>query len=183
MIDQSRYHSNNRLIRYFKEKGKTKVIKPSDCLIHVGEKSNKVFFILDGGFVCQNYDEDTDKFRTINFHLKGFHPIMTVIQSFYSGLVSNCQLKAITKSEVLEVGKGIILTDLEKDGSLKQAYIEETIYALLAINEFHTKLITLKTKSMYKYLLQKCPEIIQHIPAKYVAEFMGVSAEWLSRIR
>lgn len=183
MINQSRYHTKNRLIEYFKEKGKAKEIKSSDCLVHVGEKCNKAFFILNGGFVCQNYNEDTDKLRTINFHLKDFHPIMTVVHSFYSDSASNCQLRAIVKSEVLEVRKSTFLSDMKKDKTLQEAYIEETIYALLAINEFHTRLITLDTKAMYRYLQQKCPIVVQNIPAKYIAEFMGVSAEWLSRIR
>ncbi|MEM9077770.1 MAG: hypothetical protein AAGC43_12050 [Bacteroidota bacterium] len=87
------------------------------------------------------------------------------------------------KSEVLMLPKSIISEGVEKDNSLRQAYIEETIYALLAINEFHTKLITLTTKAMYQYLSTSCSDIVREIPSKYIAEFMGVSAEWLSRIR
>lgn len=183
MIDQSRYNPKNKLITYFKAHGKTVKVNPSECIVNIGEKCNRAFLILNGGFVCQDYNEEMDRLRTINFHLKTFHPIMTVIHSFYSDSISNCQLKAITTSEVLMVPKSIFLTSLEKDNSLKQAYIEETIYALLAINEFHTKLITLTTKAMYQYLSTSCADVVREIPAKYVAEFMGVSAEWLSRIR
>jgi len=183
MMDQSRYHAENKLIQFFKAHGKAQMVKPSECLVNIGERCDRAFFILDGGFVCQNYNAEADRLKTINFHLKTFHPIMTVIHSFYSEAISDCQLKAIARSKVLSVQKRAILKQLENDAALRKAYVEETIYALLAINEFHTKLITLNTKAMYHYLAVNHTEIVQKIPAKYIAEFMGVSAEWLSRIR
>ncbi|MEM6892851.1 MAG: hypothetical protein AAF554_04110 [Bacteroidota bacterium] len=183
MIDQSRYHPKNILIQFFKAHGKELMAKPSECLVNIGERCDKAFLILEGGFVCQNYNTEADRLKTINFHLKTFHPIMTVIHSFYSDAISDCQLKAITRSKVLSVHKKTILKQSENDLALREAYVEETIYALLAINEFHTKLITLNTKAMYHYLVTNQTEIVQKIPAKYIAEFMGVSAEWLSRIR
>lgn len=182
-MDQSRYHPENNLIQYFHAHGKERMVKPSECLVNIGERCDRAFLILDGGFVCQNYNAEIDRLRTINFHLKTFHPIMTVIHSFYSETISDCQLKAISRSKVLSVPKKTILKHAEGDASLREAYVQETIYALLAINEFHTKLITLNTKAMYDYLATSHREIVQKIPAKYIAEFMGVSAEWLSRIR
>ncbi|MDT0607614.1 hypothetical protein [Croceitalea rosinachiae] len=183
MIDQSRYHHKNQIFDFFKEKGTHKTVRPSECIVDIGEKCDKVFLILNGGFVCQNYNVVFDSLRTINFHLQSFHPIMTVIDSYFSDSISNSQLKAIMHSELLVLQKSVILKRLEKDDSLKKAYMEETIYALLAINEFHTKLITLTTKRMYQYLSEACPEVVRQIPAKYIAEFIGVSAEWLSRIK
>lgn len=183
MIDQSRYQHHNTLIQYFKQHGREMTVKPSDCVIHIGQRCDKAFLILEGGFICQNHNEDSGRLRTINFHLKTFHPIMTVIHSFYSDAISDCQLKATMKSKVLSMPKGFILQSLEKDLALREAYVQETIYALLAINEFHTKLITLDTKAMFQYLSTTCAEIVRKIPAKYIAEFMGVSPEWLSRIR
>lgn len=182
-MDQSRYHPRNKLLEFFEEEGSYTTVRPSECLLNIGEKCDKVFLILSGGFVCQNYNPMVDRLRTINFHLELFHPIMTVIQSFFSDSISNCQLKAVMRSDVLVLQKGVILNALKEDDSLHKAYVEETIYALLAINEFHTKLITLTTKDMYHYLEKECPEIVRQIPAKYIAEFMGVTPEWLSRIR
>ncbi|MEL6975673.1 MAG: hypothetical protein AAGL29_09805 [Bacteroidota bacterium] len=183
MMDQSRYHPENKLIQFFKKHGKERLAKPSECVIDIGERCDRAFLILEGGFVCQNYSAEADRLKTINFHLKTFHPIMTVIHSFYSEASSDCQLKAIMRSKVLSVQKRAIEREMEKDKSLRETYVQETIYALLAINEFHTKLITLNTKAMYHYLTISHGEIVQKIPAKYIAEFMGVSAEWLSRIR
>ncbi len=183
MIDQSRYHPENKLFDLFKEKGKLKTVRPSECIVNIGEKCDRVYLILKGGFVCQNYNVTSDRLRTINFNLASFHPIMTVIQSFYGDSISNCQLKAIMRSEVLVLQKNLMLKHLEQAPSLKQAYVDETIYALLAINEFHTKLITLTTKAMYQYLSKECSQIVRQVPAKYIAEFIGVSPEWLSRIR
>ncbi len=183
MPNQSRYTPENQLIDLFKQRGKAIDVKSHECVIHVGEPSNKVFLILSGGFVCQTYDLDADSFYTINFHTKKFHPIMTVLDSYYRDVVSKSQLKAFKRSAVLSLPKKVILSEMNTRPELKATYLQETIYALTVMNEFLTKRICLSTKKMYAYLCQECPEILEELPDKYIAEFMGVRPEWLSRIK
>ncbi|MEO1652911.1 MAG: hypothetical protein AAFU64_05160 [Bacteroidota bacterium] len=183
MLDQSRYHPDNPILKLLYREGKELSVKSQECVVRVGEQSNKVFLIIKGGFVCQNYDERSDRLRTINFHLDIFHPLMTVLDSYYRDAISNCQLKAFKRSEVLVIPKKAILSALDEAPALKEAYNDETAYALIAMNEYLTHLITLDTKDMYQYLRDECPEILREVPSKYIAEFMGVSPEWLSQIK
>ncbi|MEM9869384.1 MAG: hypothetical protein AAF765_16930, partial [Bacteroidota bacterium] len=66
---------------------------------------------------------------------------------------------------------------------LRKAYEAEREYIILTLSEFHTKQVTLGSKDLFQYLLEECNEVVRRVPAKYIAEFMGVSAEWLSKIR
>ncbi|MEM1337191.1 MAG: hypothetical protein AAF717_17055 [Bacteroidota bacterium] len=182
MPDQSRYEKHE-LIEFIRNTGKHKTFKTHECAVHLGEKSNKVFLILKGGFVCQQYNLKTEKFRTINFYLEKFHPMMTVLSSYFSDTPSQCQLKAIMKSEVTIVKKETLLKALQNDEKLRKAYEAEREYIILMLHEFHTKQVTLSSKDLFRYLLEDCNEVVRKIPAKYIAEFMGVSAEWLSKIR
>ena len=182
MPDQSRYRKHE-LIEFIKKNGRPLTFKTHQCAVNLGEKSNKVFLILKGGFVCQQYNLKTEKFRTVNFYLEKFHPMMTVLSSYFSDSKSECQLKAIMKSEVAVVKKEVILNALEKDVRLRKAYEAEREYVILTLSEFHTKQVTLGSKDLFQYLLEECNEVVRRVPAKYIAEFMGVSAEWLSKIR
>lgn len=144
MFDQSHYTHGNALIQLFHRWGKPMSVKSHDCVIHLGQKSNKVFLLLSGGFVCQNYNPETSVFRTINFHLENFHPLMTVLDSYFRDVESTCQLKSIKRSEVLALPKKKILKALENNKELQNSYFQEVTYALTTINIFHTNLITLR---------------------------------------
>jgi len=45
------------------------------------------------------------------------------------------------------------------------------------------ELLTLTAEKRYKQLLSKQPHIIQRVPLKYIASYLGINAESLSRIR
>ncbi|MEM9077971.1 MAG: hypothetical protein AAGC43_13080 [Bacteroidota bacterium] len=182
MPDQSRY-CNHELIDFIIKNGKRMTFRTHECAVNLGEKSDKVFLILKGGFVCQQYNLKTERFRTINFYLQRFHPMMTVLSSYFGDSSSQCQLKAVMKSEVMMVKKKAIMDALEADSILKEAYTREREYIILTLHEFHTKQVTLSSKDLFQYLLEDCNEVVRQVPAKYIAEFMGVSAEWLSKIR
>jgi CRP/FNR family transcriptional regulator, anaerobic regulatory protein len=40
-----------------------------------------------------------------------------------------------------------------------------------------------KAPGRYKYILENFPVLLQRVPAKYIASYLGVSEETLSRIR
>jgi hypothetical protein len=42
---------------------------------------------------------------------------------------------------------------------------------------------TLSARERYEYMLKNKPEFIQRIPLKYLASFLGIQLETLSRVR
>jgi hypothetical protein len=55
--------------------------------------------------------------------------------------------------------------------------------ALQEENDFKLKIISYSTERLYSYLIEHCPEVIQKVPSKFIAEFMGISSEWLSKLK
>jgi hypothetical protein len=54
---------------------------------------------------------------------------------------------------------------------------------LQEINDFEMKIIAYSSERLYNYLIQNHPIIIQQVPTKFIAEFMGISSEWLSKLK
>ena len=54
---------------------------------------------------------------------------------------------------------------------------------MIAENDFRVKLITLSPEEMYNHITEKYPAVTMNVPSKYIAEFIGISAEWLSKIK
>jgi hypothetical protein len=48
---------------------------------------------------------------------------------------------------------------------------------------FRKILNSLSNEEMYHYLINECNAIIKNVPSKYIAEFMGISAEGLSKTK
>jgi hypothetical protein len=54
---------------------------------------------------------------------------------------------------------------------------------LIEENEMKMKIISETSESLYNFLINKCKPVIRMVPSKYIAEFMGITPEWLSKLR
>ncbi|HNL05953.1 MAG: Crp/Fnr family transcriptional regulator [Chitinophagales bacterium] len=158
-------------------------IKTYKTLVDYGEKCQHIYFILKGGFVMQLIKEDDGSERTVNFFLDNFQPFMTVPQSFFRDVPSNCKLMAIKNSDILVFPKQKILQLAENNLSVKSFYQDQIIQALLNELDFRMKLLSLSPPKMYKLLITDYQEIIQNVSSRHIANFIGISPEWLSNLK
>lgn len=163
--------------------GQVLELKTHNILVNVGEKCNKVYYVLEGGFIMKYFDHNTSVERTINFHLPNFQPFMTIVESYFHNKVSNYQIKAFQASKLIELDKKDINRVISENEDLYKFYVDMIVNVLISENEFKSRLISLDTKSLYQYLNNSWPQIIKNVPSKYIAEFMGISSEWLSKLK
>ncbi|TWI94552.1 CRP-like cAMP-binding protein [Mucilaginibacter frigoritolerans] len=163
--------------------GQLKSVKSQTTLIEAGKDCRTIYFILKGAFVCRHLNQETGDKRTISFHMVDFQPFITCIDSYFTNLPTACDLLAISEAEVLAFRKN----DLEELAGAHQIlsafYNAHIINALVSEHGFKTKLIQYSSESLYRYIICNYPQIIQKIPSKYIAEFMGISPEWLSKLK
>ncbi|MEM6263917.1 MAG: hypothetical protein AAGI38_15490 [Bacteroidota bacterium] len=167
----------------FSESVKLIEVKSKDTLIIPGEVCRHVYFVLEGGFVCRYIHEKTGDASTINFYLKDLHPIMALLDSFFTQTPTNCELKAIAPSLVGALPLDAINTLRERDDQFMKIYHTVVTTAMVEENDLKTKLISYSSKEKYEYLLEEMPAVIRDVPSKYIAEFCGISAEWLSKLK
>ncbi len=164
-------------------KGKLKTVKSQSLLVRPNQVCDKAYFILEGGFVCRYIDAELEIEKTINFFLSDFHPFMSCVDSFFSGTKTQCELRAIRHSEVIEFNKNDIESTIIEDIELFRFYHSLVTTALQEENDFKLKIISYSSERLYQYLITECPTVIQQVPSKYIAEFMGISSEWLSKLK
>jgi hypothetical protein len=164
-------------------KGKVLHIKNHSLLIKHNKICDKAYFVLKGGFVCRYIDEELEIEKTINFYLEDFHPFMSCVDSYFSGTKTQCELRAIAHSEVIEFNKKDIDSIISQDIDLFMFYHSLVTKALQEENNFKLKIIAYSSERLYSYLIAHCPQIIQLVPSKFIAEFMGISSEWLSKLK
>jgi hypothetical protein len=164
-------------------KAKLLNVKSQSLLIKSNTICDKAYFVLKGGFVCRYIDEELEIEKTINFYLEDFHPFMSCVDSYFLETKTQCELRAIAHSEVIEFNKKDIDTITSQDIDLFKFYHSLVTRALQEENDFKLKIISYSSERLYSYLITHCPKIIQQVPSKFIAEFMGISSEWLSKLK
>ncbi|MEN0048472.1 MAG: hypothetical protein AAF806_15520 [Bacteroidota bacterium] len=158
-------------------------IKAQETPVIAGDVCRNMYIIVQGGFVCRYIHEKTGAAKTINFYLDNLHPIMTCVDSYFLQTPTNCELKAIEDAIVLDIPKHDLDILRKKDTYFAQFYHQMVITAMVEENELKTKLIAYSSKEKYDFIIEELSSVIQRVPSKYIAEFCGISAEWLSKIK
>ncbi|MFN8282169.1 MAG: cyclic nucleotide-binding domain-containing protein [Chitinophagales bacterium] len=159
------------------------VVKSNQVLIKSGQINTHLYYVLSGGFVCRFVSEDAEIERTINFYLNELHPVMACIDSYFLQTKTSCELRAISDSNVLAISKKAIDNLIAIDTNLKLLFDQLLTNALIEENDLKLKIISCKPDTFYQYIIQEFPAVIQKVPSKYIAELMGISAEWLSKLK
>jgi CRP-like cAMP-binding protein len=124
---------------------------------------------------------ETGEEQTI--HLSSPGEFAAAFCSFVSGTKSEEILHAVTDSDLLCITK----TDLEKlyaSENKWQIFGRRLMESLLLEKEKRIiSQISLSASDRYARLLETNPALIQNVPIQYVASFIGIQPESLSRIR
>lgn len=152
-------------------------------LVRPGQINTRLYYVLDGCFVCRFVDTEVETGRAINFYMNQLHPFMACIDSYFTQTKTQCELRAIAPATVLSIAKKDLDQLMEEDGQIKWIFDTLLINALIEENELKLKIIACKPDALYQYLLTHFPILIRTVPSKYIAELMGISAEWLSKLK
>jgi len=163
--------------------GKFEKIKSQTKVITSGEICDTAYFVLKGGFVCRHIDKELKVKRTINFYLDNFHPFMICVDGYFKGSKTKCELKAIKNSEILKFNKEELDDLIYKDEKLFQFYHQLIVRALESENDMKMKMISGTTEQLFNHTSKDYQFLMQSVPSKYIAEFMGISPEWLSKLK
>ncbi len=158
-------------------------LKSNAVLLKPGKTCTHIYFVVSGGFVCRYFNENLETPKTINFYLDDLHPFMACVDSFFTQQPSSCELRAVKESVVLAMSKKNLDQVIQSHLPLKHFYDSLVIQALVEENELKLKIISHSAEQLYQFLLREFPNVIQKVPSKYIAEFMGISAEWLSKLK
>ena len=177
------YGLTEDLIQEINLNGKQIEIKKNENLLNIGEYSKCIYIVTKGGFVSQIFDDNKSSFRTTGFHLDNYHSFMTQPESYFSKEPSDRQIKAFKNSEVIGFHRDTVEKLCSEHKAFDKFCNTHIIEALIFINQIKSKLIGLQKNELYNYLIEKHNPITKNVPSKYIAEFMGVTPQWLSKIK
>ena len=149
-------------------------------LLEAGEIARYMYFINSGYLRLYYIDGEGTE---VTSHINCPMDFMTSFNSYISQAPSYETFECVTDCELLRIPHNELETLLQRNQ--RWAAFGKIVYEeVIKYNEQKAKdLVSLTARQRYLNLLQRFPDIIRHVPLQYIASFIGIKPESLSRIR
>lgn len=150
-----------------------------DLIIEEGNDVKDVYFIISG-LVKLVYEDQDAKKHIVSFAMEDWWE--TDFQAFYT------QSKATLSLECIEdtIAYCLSLQNFEKLCSdlqkMERFFLRKSIAGHIGSQTRILSFLTSNARERYEQLLLRNPSLLQRVPKSYLASFLGVSRETLSRL-
>jgi CRP-like cAMP-binding protein len=151
----------------------------STLIVREGELSSKMYFIINGSARAYYYYQEkeyTDWFVFENM-------FMCSLLSFFGGLPSAQYIETIEASEMLVLTRDSLNRLCDKHHDMQKLNSLVLANGLISLQQNIIDQRFKTAQERYSILLKTYPQVVQRVPLKYIASYLGVTQETLSRIR
>ncbi|MBE7628494.1 Crp/Fnr family transcriptional regulator [Tenacibaculum piscium] len=153
-------------------------LKRNDFLINKGDLNTNLYLVEQGSL--RVFIDDEKEEHTIRFGYK--NSIITVLDSFltekptsfYIQALKKCKLKVISKSNYMR-----FINSEKECEAIWMRLLESFMYQQI---EREIDLITYSPQKRFNRVFKRSPQLFQEIPQKYIASYLRMTPETLSRI-
>ena len=158
---------------------KTLTLQRNEYLSVSGTIDTNIYFVKSGSlriFVCNDKDED----QIIRFGYT--NNLVVSLDSYLTGKPSVFSIQALKKTDLRVITKKQLQDYLNRD---HHSMIWNNILENLVLQQMERELdlLTSSPEERYQRVLTRSPQLFQEIPHRYIANYLRMSAETLSRLQ
>ena len=154
------------------------VVKRNEYLVTKEVINTNLFLVEEGSL--RVFIDDEEEEHTIRFGYK--NSIITALDcfltenptEFYIQTLKKCKLKRISKNRFMQV-----MQSSEENKKIWEQLLQSFVYQQI---EREIDLITYSPQKRFERVLKRSPQVFQEIPLKYIASYLRMTPETLSRI-
>ncbi|WP_214228331.1 Crp/Fnr family transcriptional regulator [Pedobacter sp. B4-66] len=167
------------LINSLKTVGSKRTYSRGDFILKEGEVEKNLYYVESGAvrvFLLSEYEE-----QSIRFGFEG--SIINSLSSYFKGSPSEFYVEAIRKTTLLVISKEKVqgIANQDTESLIGYSHLLETVISQQMERE--VDLLTVSPTERLKRVLERSPDLFQHVPLKYIASYLRMTPETLSRIR
>jgi CRP/FNR family transcriptional regulator, anaerobic regulatory protein len=156
-----------------------KTLSKGAFLITEGQVEKNLYYIETGAvrvFLLSEFEE-----QTIRFGYEG--SFINSLSSFIKGTPSEFYIEALRKTTLRMIPKSKLMSMVHESSERLQQYnsLLETLVCQQIEREID--LLTISPSERLRRVLERSPNLFQEIPLKYIASYLRMTPETLSRIR
>ena len=144
-------------------------VKKGQILQHAGELNTKVYAVEAGLLRSYAIDEKGKE------HIFAFAPEGWTIADLCE-ITIPCEL-------FIDALEDSTVTVIEKEERKKQVAINTVVKRILVLQKRVIMLMSAPALERYEYFIETYPNIVQRVPQKMIASYLGITPEALSRVR
>lgn len=150
-----------------------------EYLVLPGQCEKRLFFVRSGSLKV-SIDQD-GKEHIIRFGYPG--SFITALDSFITGEPSDFYIQALKQCALLSINKAKYQTFLQAD--LERQSLWQRMMELLILQQLEREkdLLCSSPRQRYLRVQGRSPRLFQEIPHKYIASYLRMSPETLSRLK
>lgn len=157
----------------------TITVKRKTILTAAGETERWLYFVLEGiqrAFYC---GEDGKEATIVFTYPPSFSG---VADSFLTQTPSPYFLETITASRLMKMSHTHLMDLVQKYPGIQQLIFKATAFALKGALHRHIELQCFTNEEKFKALLHRSPHILNLVPHKYIASYLGMDATNFSKL-
>lgn len=176
---QSQIHFSDESYQLFLNTATKRKAKRKQVLFYPDKASNKILFITKG--LLRGYKIIEGKEYTHHFYFADW--FATDFESFLTEKPSQIYIETVEDTDYFEFHKNDLLSLYSQCHQLEALgrIIAEKAY--LATVEKLSNMQIFSLNERYERLIKNNPNLIQRVPQKHIASYLGVSEQSLSRIK
>ncbi len=148
-------------------------------LTTAGETEKYLYFVTEGvqrAFYLGDDDKEATLVFTYPFSFSG------VADSFLTQTPSRYYFETLTQSHFLRTTHKQVAQIMDKHHSIERLIRIATGYALAGVLERQIELQCFSAEQKFRVLLTRSPHVLQLIPHKYLASYLGIDATTFSKL-
>ena len=162
----------------------SEIWQPFECkrktiLTAAGETERHLYFVLDG-LQRAFYVGDNQKESTIVFTYP--HSFSGVADSFLTQTNSNYFFETLTASKFLRTTYKQLEELMNKFPAIQHMVLKLTAFALKGVLERQIEIQSFSAEEKFRSLLKRSPHMLQIVPHKYLASYLGIDPATFSKL-
>ncbi|RAW03359.1 Crp/Fnr family transcriptional regulator [Pseudochryseolinea flava] len=154
-------------------------LKRHQFLIEKDQTETNLFYIIEGS--VRIYFPHNDEEICVGFGYD--NSLICSYPSFIRNQPSTYYIQALSATSLMSIRKVDFYDLFSSFRKIETAWRELQEEALMGKIERETEMLTFTPEERYQRLIQRSPKVFQIIPRKYIASYLRMSPETLSRIR
>lgn len=156
-----------------------KSFKKGETLIEAGKVENFMSFVTDG--IARIYHLLNGEELTVAFTYENFFACS--YNSFTQRTPSRYTVQAIEDMTIVGVDYNSLQDLLDEFKTFERWARLEVERAYFLVEQREISILSFTTKQRFNRLWENSPQLFQRVPQKYLAQYLGMTAETFSRIR
>ncbi|MEM0931562.1 MAG: cyclic nucleotide-binding domain-containing protein [Bacteroidota bacterium] len=157
-------------------------LKKNEILIPYGAKDKNVYVILSG-CLESSLRMTSGKSHSVWFYFEHFFDVVVAMDSYFMDEPTKYQFRALESTTVVIQEKTLVDSLLERYLSFNQFFRYDIAYHLALIYEINAYRLTHAPLDFFSYLNTQYNALFYRIPANKMADFIGISPEWFSKLQ